>query len=304
MSVFESGHPVLAVLNIHSGWNDGSACQKLLEGTMRDAGVPLQVIKVRRGTDVPAVVRDACAKGVTAVIAGGGDGTLNAVARGLQGSNVPMAIVPIGTLNHLARDLSVPIDATKAIRALPGGHEISMDLGEVNGRVFLNNSILGLYPAYSFARERREKIGLSKMRAILSAILTIFRRNPVLTLWLTVDGREMKRRTPYILIANNEHKMEGYQLGHREQLDAGVLWVYVMKPRSRWGLVKLLASLLFGRFRRHEEFEVFPAASMRVESKRTTMGVALDGDVTRMRTPLEYRSLSKALRVIAPAQTA
>jgi diacylglycerol kinase family enzyme len=211
-----------------------------------------------------------------------------------------MAILPIGTLNHLARDLSIPIDATKAIDALAGSDQISIDLGEVNGRVFLNNSILGLYPAYRFAREQREKIGLSRARAILSAVVAIFRRNPMLTVRLTAADRTIVRRTPYILIANNEHKMEGYELGNRKHLDEGVLWVYVLRPRSRWGMVKLVASLIFGRFRRHEEFEVFPTARMRVESRRKRVGVALDGEVTRMETPLDYRCLSKALHVIVP----
>jgi diacylglycerol kinase family enzyme len=115
-----------------------------------------------------------------------------------------------------------------------------------------------------------------------------------------VADKTIIRRTPYILIANNEHKMDGYELGNRAHLDEGLLWVYVLRPRSRWGMVKLVASLIFGRFRKHEEFEVFPAARMMVESRRKRIGVALDGDVTRMETPLEYRSLSKALHVLAP----
>jgi diacylglycerol kinase family enzyme len=228
VSAFEPGHKVVAILNSRSGWNDGSACEKHLERVMRNAGVPLEVLRVRRLADIPALIRKACSSNVSAVIAGGGDGTLNAVALGLRGSTIPMAIVPIGTLNHLARDLSVPIDASKAIDALPGSVETSIDLGEVNGRVFLNNTILGLYPAYRFARLSREKFGFHKFRAMLSAVWTIFWRNPVLNLRLTVDGRDIDRRTPYVLIANNEHKMEGYQLGKRERLDAGALWVYVL----------------------------------------------------------------------------
>lgn len=299
MTDFSPG-PVLAVLNVHSGWSNGSRCRNRLACMFERFGVPLRIEQVREGADITNLVKDAASQGYTAVVAGGGDGTLNAVAQGLRDIPVPMAILPIGTLNHLARDLQVPLEVDRAINALHNSREVAIDLGEVNGRVFLNNSIIGLYPAYRFARDTRERRGWAKWRAIASAILSVFRRRPTLDLRLVADGRALERKTPYVLIANNEHRMEGYQLGHRDRINQGCLWVYVMRPLSRSGMIRLALSLLFGTFDKREDFEVFPAQSLRISSHRKQIGVALDGDISRLRTPLEYRSLPGALHVLAP----
>jgi diacylglycerol kinase family enzyme len=299
VSDFSPG-PVLAILNVHSGWNDGSGCRRQLARKFEQSGVPLRVEEVREGTDITSIVQDATTHSLTAVIAGGGDGTLNAVAQGLRDTPVPMAILPIGTLNHLARDLGIPLEVDRAIDALYHSREVAIDLGEVNGRVFLNNSIIGLYPAYRFARDRRQRRGWAKWRAIGSAIFSVLRRKPCLDVRLVADGRELLRKTPYILVANNEHRMEGYRLGERDRFDQGRLWVYVMHPLSRWGLIRLAFSLLLGSFDKKEDFEVFPVESLRVTSRRKRIGVAVDGDVIRMKLPLEYRSLPAALRVLAP----
>ncbi len=219
--------PVLAVLNVRSGWDDSSGCKANLERMFEKSGVSLRTEKVGEGADITTLVGDAASQGVTAVIAGGGDGTLNAVAQGLRDTPVPMGILPLGTLNHLARDLKVPLEIDRAIDALRDSREVTIDLGEVNGRVFLNNSIIGLYPAYRFARDTRERRGWARWRAIASAIFSVFRRRPTLELSLVADGRKLDRRTPYILVANNEHRMEGYQIGHRDRINQGRLWVYV-----------------------------------------------------------------------------
>lgn len=134
-------------------------------------------------------------------------------------------------------------------------------------------------------------------------MVNVFRFNPSFTVRLIVDGREVVRRTPYILVANNEHQMEGYQLGHRSSIDRGLLWVYLMRPLSRWGLVRLAFSVLFGRFRKSDDLETFVASSVEVVTRRKRLGVALDGDVTRLRTPLHYRSLPAALAVLAPSES-
>jgi diacylglycerol kinase family enzyme len=288
-----------AILNEHSGWCDGSGCSEELERSLSQRGIEVRATKVR-GMDITAEVRKALSAKPSLVIAGGGDGTLNAVAQALRHTDIPLGLVPIGTLNHLARDLGVPLQPSAAIEVLPGSVPRRIDLGEVNGRIFLNNSIIGLYPRYEFLKARSLRQGRWKLRAILSAVWSVFRRNPAMTLRLVADSRSLLLRTPYVMIGNNEHKMEGYEIGNRESLDRGELVIYAMRPLSRWGLLKLAISLLFGRFRKQNAFETFRASHVRVETRRKAMGVALDGDVVRMRTPLEYRSLPGALTVLAP----
>jgi diacylglycerol kinase family enzyme len=104
------------------------------------------------------------------------------------------------------------------------------------------------------------------------------------------------------MVANNEHRMEGYRLGDRDRLDQGLLWIYVMRRRSRWELLKLALSLLFGKFRRQDNFETFVASSVHIETRKKRPGVALDGDVKRMAAPLVFRSLPGALHVVAPQE--
>ncbi len=211
-----------------------------------------------------------------------------------------MAILPIGTLNHLARDLGVSLDVNEAIGQLKSDRIARIDLGEVNGRVFINNSVIGLYPAYWFLRARIEHRWKLRWLSVASALFTVLRRNPYLKLRLTVNGQEIVRKTPYVLVANNEHKMEGYQLGTRARLDRGLLWVYVMRKLSRWRLLRMAVSLVFGRFKKQDDFETYAVSSLRVETRRKRLGVSLDGEVKSLRTPLEYRSLPGALSVIAP----
>ena len=302
MSVFTKNRPVHAFLNVHSGWDDSTGCAAQITHMMESMGVPVEIHQVGKGMDIVSAVRQSVQQGAGVVIAGGGDGTLNAVASALRDTSVPMALIPIGTLNHLARDLGVPLDAQSAIESLRNCGTMNIDLGEVNGRIFLNNSIIGLYPAYAIARQRFEGQGRAKGVAILAALFTVFRFNPSFTVRMSVDGRDVVRRTPYILIANNEHKMEGYELGKRTHLNQGLLWIYVMRRHSRWELVRLVFSLLSGRFRKNQEFETFAASSVEVITRRKRLGVALDGDVTRMRTPLKYRSLPGALTVVVPAE--
>ncbi len=292
-----------AFLNMHSGFDDGTACADQLTRQMEAMGVPIEVHQVRKGMDIPAAVRRSLEEGTGAVIAGGGDGTLNAVATALRETSIPMALLPIGTLNHVARDLGVPLDANAAIEALGHSRTRCIDLGEVNGHIFLNNSIIGLYPAYRTARERYQERGRSKWLAILSAVISVFRFNPSFRVRLLVNGREVVRRTPYILVANNEHRMEGYQIGTRDRIDQGLLWVYVMHRLSRWGLVRLACSLLFGRFRKSDDFETFAASSVEVVTRRKRLSVALDGDPMPLSTPLHYRSLPGALTVMCPLES-
>jgi diacylglycerol kinase family enzyme len=303
MSAFPKGRPVHAFLNIHSGFDDGTVCADQLTRQMESLGVPIEIHQVGKGMDIQAAVRRAVEEGAGAVIAGGGDGTLNAVASALRDTSVPMALLPIGTLNHLARDLGVPLDPDAAIEALSHSRTCRIDLGEVNGHIFLNNSIIGLYPAYRTARERYQERGRSKWLAILSAVISVFRFNPSFRVRLLVNGRELVRRTPYILVANNEHRMEGYQIGTRARIDQGLLWVYVMHRLSRWGLVRLACLLLFGRFHKSDDFETFAASSVEVITRRKRLSVALDGDVAPLSTPLHYRSLPGALTVMCPLES-
>jgi len=202
----------------------------------------------------------------------------------------------VGTLNHFARDLKLPLDLDAAAEIVVNGNTVAVDVAEVNGKIFLNNSIIGLYPIYRFLKAKYRRL------ALLMAAAAVFRRFPSLKVVLHVNGEQIQRRTPYILIGNNKHGMEGYNLGFRESLTEGKLWIYVMKDHGRLGLLSLLFRLLTGRFNGPDDFEIFPAEEVQIEANRgKKIGVALDGEITVMETPLHYKIRPRALNVSVPA---
>jgi diacylglycerol kinase family enzyme len=244
--------------------------------------------------------------GANVLIAAGGDGTINAAASALIHQPTALGVIPAGTLNHFARDLEIPLEPEKAAQVLLEGRIIQVDAAAVNGRVFINNSVLGLFPNYRVAREAWERHGFGSTRvgrfvATVAAVLKIFWRLPHLTVSLNVEGRRRTLRTPFVLVGNNEHRMEGLALGKRTRLDAGALWVYVMRPCSRWRLLRMILGLITGRAPREDIFEMFRASQVTIDSKRRRIGVGIDGEMVRMHAPLHYECLPGALQVVVPA---
>jgi YegS/Rv2252/BmrU family lipid kinase len=287
-------------INASSGWDAKEDAPGKLQEWFEAAGVRTEIQGVQAGVNLAERAREAVAAGVDLVVAGGGDGTLSATASGLVGTDVIFGVLPVGTLNHFARDLGIPLELKEAARVVLAGRTDYVDVGEVNGKTFLNNSIIGLYPVFRFLRADKERKGWNRKLALLLAALDVFRRYPSFLVRFHADGREMVRRTPYILIANNEHAMEGYQLGARRSMTEGKLWIYVLPRRGRLRLLGMLFDVLLGRFDARRDFEIFSATELWVETKSKRIGVALDGEVTVMATPLHYRILPRSLRVLKP----
>lgn len=244
------------------------------------------------------VVRD---DDVAMVVAGGGDGTLNAVASGLVGTGIVFGVLPLGTLNHFAKDLGIPLNVDEAIRTIAAGYCVKVDTAEVNGRLFLNNSSLGLYPDTVRRRElQQSRLGRGKWLAFFWAAMTSLRRHPFLHLTLTVDGKIYKKRTLFIFIGNNDYVMEGFNIGARTALDAGQLSLYSAHRTSRLGLLVLALRAVSGRLRQARDFDVLSAKNLMVESRHKQIRVATDGEVNLMHTPLRYRIVPKSLKVLVP----
>ena len=248
-----------------------------------------------------AAARLAVEEGVGIVVAGGGDGTLNAVASVLAGGPAALGVLPLGTLNHFARDLRIPLPLDDAIANLARGVRVRVDVGEVNGRIFLNNSSLGLYPDIVRDREKQQRrLGRGKWLAFCWAVVAALRRFPFLSVRLNVNGGQHARRTPFIFIGNNEYTMQGLNIGERERLDTGMLSLYVAQRPGRLGLLRLAFRALFGRLAQARDFDALLATQMSIATRHKRLRVAIDGEVTVMATPLQYRIRAAALTVIVP----
>src|ERR1051325_6523000 len=223
--------------------------QQRLSDLLSARGIQADISVARSGTELAALAQSAAAEDYDLIVAGGGDGTINTVASAIVDTDKTLGVLPLGTLNHFARDLKIPLDLEAAVQNLIEGHAIKIDVGEVNGRIFLNNSSLGLYPIIVREREKQQRLGSGKWPAFVWAALTALRRYPFLDVRLKAEGEDLARRTPFVFIGNNEYIMEQLNIGTRECLDKGELSLYMAHRTGRWGLTRLALRALLGHLR-------------------------------------------------------
>ena len=293
---------VKVIINTHSGLSDKEEARRLLTEIFEAAGVDFDVSLARSGAEVARLARQAVQDKWTVIAAAGGDGTVNTVASQVIGTDKILGVLPLGTFNHFARDLKIPADIELAAQALVSGRTINVDVGEVNSRIFLNNSSLGLYPTIVSEREKKQRLGAGKWPAFAWAAVAALRRYPFLDVRLSADGKEFRRRTPFVFIGNNEYPMERFNIGARECLDKGRLSVYITNRTGRWGLVRLALRALCGRLREDKDFLALSTKEVRIQTRHKRLRVAFDGEVELMETPFHYRVVPGALRVIVPPE--
>lgn len=295
---------VTAILNFSAGPVQNEQIQRRVTTVLQSRGLDWNVLSAHTGPEVSALARQTAAGESAIVVAGGGDGTLSAVASALVGTDKILGVLPLGTLNHFAKDLGIPLDVEPAIETIATGRAIAVDVGAVNGRFFLNNSSLGIYPKIVDRRDAQRKHGKRKWPAFFSAALAALQRYPVLRVRLSGDGQQLNRKTPVVFIGNNEYQIEGLNLGARKCLNGGRLCLYVLHDTGRWGLLRLALKALLGAASSKEPFDALSATEFAVDTRRRRVRVALDGETVTMETPLTYRIHAGALRVIVPAPKA
>ncbi len=268
---------------------------------LADAGVEADVELVDGG-DCATRCKAIAKRGDELLIVGGGDGTIGAAASALVGTETRLGILPLGTLNHFARDLGIPTDLAGAAGVIAKGKPRRVDVAEMNGRIFINNSAIGLYPLMVVDRDLQQKrLGRSKRLAMVVASFRTLARFNHQRLALTVN-KERKARldTPLLFVGNNQYRIDLGAAGQRDRIDGGELCVMVMRKNTRAGLIAASVRALFNRSRPDDMVYLDGVERLRVGSHRGRLAVSLDGEVVRAEPPLDYRIRKKALRVIAP----
>jgi diacylglycerol kinase family enzyme len=245
-------------------------------------------------------------------VAAGGDGTIHAVANAILRSGLPaprpLGILPLGTLNHLARDLKLPLDLALAAKVIRDGHTRPVDAAQVLSRsgshIFLNNSSLGAYPAMVLDRDRMRRSGRSRWPALLLASLRAFLRFRRLTVEMTAETRRLTCVTPFLFVGNNRYCVdpsEGFAFGQREELDRATLALYLAPGATRPAILRMALAALAGRLKDAPEYQehLVPRFTVHVHGRRR-LRVSMDGEVRRLFGPLEYRTLPAALRILTP----
>jgi len=262
--------------------------------------VEVQVVVTKRGDDISALVARALGEYRHPIVAGGGDGTVNAVAGKLAGTDTPLGVLPMGTLNHFAKDASVPLNLQAAVRNLFTGQVTKMDVGEVNGRVFVNNSGVGFYPHFVRQREEQEKHGHIKRVAFLLALRSMVRRYFRLRIKLHMDQTEaLEHVTPFLFVGNNRYRTSGSQIGTRPTLNSGRLWVCTAPSSGRRNVISVAVRTLAGRTT-DQELNAFETEELWVETGTARVNVSTDGEVSIMDAPLHYKIRPHSLGVVVP----
>jgi diacylglycerol kinase family enzyme len=291
------------ILNSSSGSHPGPELREKLSRIFAENGTPARILLAPSGVQIPELARRAVKENSQIIVAGGGDGTVNAVANELMGTSITLGVLPLGTLNHFAKDMHIPQDLEGAARNLITGRAVAVDVAEVNGRIFLNNSSLGIYPRIvRHCEEQQKKKSRNKWVAFAQASISVLEHYSLLRVRLRVDGKELSRKTPLVFIGNNRYEMEGLNIGERRRLDAGELCLFVAKRAGRVDLLRLAFRALFGRLHEAGDFDALITTQFLIETRRSGTSVSTDGEVNQMNTPLNYLTHPGALHVIVPVK--
>jgi diacylglycerol kinase family enzyme len=292
--------PVLLNCNAR-GVGHGEAVRDKVARSLKRAGIDADVELVDGGK-CEVRCRAVAERGDALVIVGGGDGTVNAAASALVGTKTVLGIFALGTLNHFARDAGIPADLDEAAALIAAGNERRLDVGQMNERIFVNNSAIGLYPLMLVQRDlQRRRLGRTKRLAMIAASIRTLARFNHQRLTLTVNEEQTGRvDTPLLFVGNNEYRIDLGAPGQRESLQDGELFVLVMRKKTRLGFIAASIRALLDRRRTDDMVRLDGVERLRVKSHRRHLIVSLDGEVVRAEQPLDYRIRRKALRVIAP----
>lgn len=279
---------------------DGDALRDRLERAFAAVGraADIRLVAPAELADAARVARNTYG----AIVAAGGDGSVSAAAGVLAGTGTALGVLPCGTLNHFARDLGMPGGLEPAVAALASGVIARIDVGEVNGRVFVNNSSVGIYTAIVADRDRQRRAhGRGKWPALMIAGARALRHYRRRRLTISSGGRTWRRRTSLLFVGNNSYRLHFPHMGARSRLDGGGLCLFAVLGRG-WRLGRLALLALIGAADTDREFERTDGLqALTVTSAEPELPVAVDGETEWLPTPLRYRIRPLALTVIRPA---
>lgn len=302
MSPFDPGSPdrICILLNPGSGKQGDARLDETVHAFAQVHPDRVKVHELREAEAPDAAARAAVEDGYGTIVAAGGDGTIGAVADALHGTDARLGILPMGTFNFFARGLGIPLDIEQALALLLEGRARPVTVAEVNGKLFLNNASLGVYPAILEMREDvYRRWGRSQIAAYWSVLLTLVGFRRARTVRVVVDGKRRRRKTPLIFVAHSAYQLEEFGLDGADYIRNGAFAVFLAPDVGRWGLLKY-AILLMGRsMTQNRDFELLHGHEVDVEGQGRWL-VARDGEREKMRAPIRFRQRRDALQVITP----
>ena len=263
----------------------------------------LRVVEIVPGIDLRTIVRDSLEAGLRTFVVAGGDGSLHSVTQALVSTEGILGVVPVGTVNHFARDLELPIEDWRACFEIAvHGTVEQIDVGRVNGRYFLNSIMVGLYPTISKYRERFRSIH-SRWRAYLKAARLAMRHFPHVSLIVELDGRVETFRTQMFVVAVNAYDLTARGLvSPKTTLNDGRLAIYSLSFMSRWQFMRAAAKYFRGKIMEVEGFRRVRTQQLRIDTSKGKLRISLDGELVDMDMPLQVSSVPSSLLVRTPGK--
>ncbi len=293
----------IVILNTDSGKGDTNPGADTIQSLFDAQGTPVTIVPVSSGDDIAAkVAKTIETPGIECVVAAGGDGTICAVAGALANSGIDLGVLPLGTFNYFARRLGVPEDAEQAIDAICSGHRAPISLGCVNGRVFINNASIGLYPTILKQRESiYRRWGRSRLAAywsVLVAMVTVYRP---LTMRIEVDGTLQSAKAPTVFVAMSAYQLDEFGIEGADAVRNGKFAILLAPDVGRFMLIWKAFLVALRDLQKGRDFTLFTGEHATVETRRSARDVALDGERRRMKGPFKFGILKDAIHVRLPA---
>jgi diacylglycerol kinase family enzyme len=294
--------PVLVNRTGGTAASRGDKLEEELNAAFAEAGLAIDLQLLDGGDIAEAAAKHASAP---LVVVGGGDGTLSGAAQALldaRGKTPLFGILPLGTRNHLARELGIPLDLPGAAKLIAARPVREIDVARVNGALFVNNASVGLYPALVRRRDvAHKRHGLPKWLAAVPATIGALAHLHNDRLNLDTPEGAQAVKTPMLFVGNNRYALDAGKIGKREALDAGQLAVYAIAPKSAPGLAAFALRTIIGRANPDFDFAAIgEMATFTVSGGKASIDIALDGEVKCLALPLAFEIEPGALSVIAP----
>lgn len=290
---------VCIVVNPKSGRTGGNETREVIQRTCSQSTIRI----LKRPDEIEETMTRARTDGFDPVVIAGGDGTIGGAAAALAGTDTRMGVVPMGTFNFFTRSLGIPQDPEQALATVFHGKEQKVNIGEVNGKIFLNNASLGAYAAVLKVREgtykRWGRRRLAAYWSVIVAMATIYRP---LSMKITVDGVTRQMRTPVVFVAVRAYQLREYHLEGADEVEDGKLAILVAKDAGRLKLLWRALKIFFRDARLGSDYELMTGEEILIETRRKRQLVARDGEQQRMTGPYHFRLRKDALTVMVPDQ--
>lgn len=295
------------VMNARSGRRTASERKAIVENELAAEGRKAIVRLVRRPEGLNEAIAWAIDMARThggAVVAAGGDGTINAVVQQVLGTGLPLGVLPQGTFNFFGRNHGLSEDLAQAARDLVNAVVEPVQVGLVNDHVFLINASLGMYRRLLQDRETfKSRLGRSRLVAMWAGLNTVLRPHPRLELCIRSDGAQSNEDVITLVVGNNRLQLENMGLADADCVNQGRLLGVRLRPLSRLGLLAVALRGVLGRWvdGDHGEAMVFDELIVNpLPAARKTLRIAVDGEIRRMRPPLVFRVAQQRLPLLRP----